>query len=168
MDSFVNRYFLPVLIFIVFFSGTNHPIYVSVTEIEHNSKENTLEVSCRIFTNDFETILRKSSSTKIDLIKPSDKKSMNQLVEKYILNHLKINIDGMYKQMHFIGYEQAEEAIESYFQVDDVKSFKKITVQDNILYEYKTEQISIIHTILNNQRKSIKLNNPEDMAVFEF
>ena len=168
MPSIFKHYIIPILVFILFFNGGKHPIYVSVTEIEHNSKENTLEISCRIFTNDFETILRKSSSMKVDLIKSTDKKNMNQLVEKYISNHLNINIDGVFKQLHFVGYEQADESIESYFQVDDVKSFKKIVVQDNILYEYKSEQISIIHTIVNNKRKSLKLNNPEDKAVFEF
>ncbi len=168
MPSIFKHYIIPILVFILFFNGGKHPIYVSVTEIEHNSKENTLEISCRIFTNDFETILRKSSSMKVDLIKSTDKKNMNQLVEKYISNHLNINIDGVFKQLHFVGYEQADESIESYFQVDDVKAFKKIVVQDNILYEYKSEQISIIHTIVNNKRKSLKLNNPEDKAVFEF
>lgn len=168
MPSIFKHYIIPILVFILFFNGGKHPIYVSVTEIEHNSKENTLEISCRIFTNDFETILRKSSSMKVDLIKSTDKKNMNQLVEKYISNHLNINIDGVSKQLHFVGYEQADESIESYFQVDDVKAFKKIVVQDNILYEYKSEQISIIHTIVNNKRKSLKLNNPEDKAVFEF
>ncbi|MEI8059397.1 MAG: DUF6702 family protein, partial [Ferruginibacter sp.] len=32
----------------------NHPLFVSVTEIEHNAKDKTLEISCKIFTDDFE------------------------------------------------------------------------------------------------------------------
>ena len=35
-----------------------HPIFVSVTEIEHNAKDKTLEISCKIFTDDFEKTLR--------------------------------------------------------------------------------------------------------------
>ena len=31
---------------------TYHPIFVSVTEIEHNNKDKTLEISCKIFTDD--------------------------------------------------------------------------------------------------------------------
>jgi len=168
MHFILKRLVVPIVLFFIFFNGVNHPIYVSVTEIQHNPKENALEISCRIFTNDFETMLRKSNALKVDLLKPADKKEMNQLVQNYIVNHLKINVDGVSRQMHFIGYEQAEESIESYFQIDDVKSVKKMIVQDNILYEFNSEQISIVHSTVNDKRKSTKLNNPEDKAVFEF
>ena len=38
--------------------STYHPIFVSVTEIEHNAKDKTLEISCKIFTDDLEKIDR--------------------------------------------------------------------------------------------------------------
>ena len=41
------------------FMTAPHPLYISVTEINHNSKDKILEVSCKIFTNDFETVLEK-------------------------------------------------------------------------------------------------------------
>ena len=41
-------------------------------------------------------------------------------------------------------------------------------ITDNILYEYKKEQISIIHTIVNGNRQSTKLINPEEKCSFEF
>src|SRR6266536_6578818 len=37
-----------------------HPFHVSTTEINHNAQDKTLEITCRIFTNDFETILKKN------------------------------------------------------------------------------------------------------------
>ena len=30
-----------------------HPYYISVVEINHNPTDKTLEISCKIFTNDF-------------------------------------------------------------------------------------------------------------------
>lgn len=168
MFSSHKKSIFSIFIFFLFFSGTNHPIYVSITEIEHNSNENILQVSCKIFTNDFESVLRKSNSIKVDLIHPSDKKAMDAIVEKYISNHLKINVDGVNRQLNFVGYEQSDDSIDAYFQIDGIKSVKKISVTDNILYEYKSEQISIIHTIVKNQRKSTKLTNPASSAVFEF
>lgn len=153
---------------IIFSGATHHPIYVSVTEIEHNAKENSLEISCKIFTGDLEAILRKNNKVKIDLLAPRDKKSMEALVNNYIQQHLKIKVNEKPTQLQFVGYEQNEETIQSYFQVDEVKLIKSIEVQDNILYEYKTEQISIIHVIVNGKRKSTKLNNPDDKQIFSF
>ena len=144
------------------FTGANkHPIYLSVTEIQYNVKDKTLEVSCKIFTGDLEAILKSKSKSKINLLQPTDKKLMESLVDQYIQQHLKIKVEGQIKQMEFLGYEQNEDAIQSYFEIGNVATMKKIEVQDDILYEYKSEQISIIHVVINGNRKSTKLVNPE-------
>ncbi len=155
---------LVLLFFVLFiFTGaTLHPVYVSVTEIEHNKKDNTLEISCKIFTGDLEAVLKKNNKIKVDLLAPRDKKAMEALVSNYIQQHLKIIVNEKSVKLSFIGYEQNEETIQSYFQVDEVKSIISMEITDNILYEYKTEQISIIHVIVDGKRKSTKLNNPED------
>ena len=70
--------------------------------------------------------------------------------------------------MQFIGYEHQEEGILSYFQVNNITAVKKIAIVNNILYEYKQEQIGIIHVTVDGNRKSTKLNNPEDKCSFEF
>jgi hypothetical protein len=156
-------------IFIFSLCGSSkHPIYVTVTEIDHNAKENILEVSCKIFTNDFEKTLRMKRNSKIDLLNPLMKKEMEKLVANYILQHLKISIDGKPAVLNFIGYEQAEECIESYFQVDGVTMLKQLNVEDDLLYEYKSEQISLLHVIVDGKRQSTKMNNPDKKALFKF
>lgn len=146
----------------------NHPIYVSVTEIEHNAKDKTLEISCKVFTNDFETVLRQQYKGTVDLLQPKDKAAMNNLVSSYIKKHLSLVVDGKPVSMDYLGYEQQEEGIESYYQVNNIASVKQVDVTDNILYEYKSEQLSIIHVIVNGNRKSYKLNNPSDKVSFSF
>ena len=149
--------------------GPNHPIFVSVTEIEHNAKDKTLEISCKIFTDDFEKTLRQQNNNVfVDLIKPKDKPAMEKLISSYVMKHLLIKADGKPVALQYIGYEQEEEGIVSFYQVNNVPSVKRLEVTDNILFEYKQEQISIIHAIVNGNRKSTKLNNPEEKASFEF
>jgi hypothetical protein len=148
--------------------NTYHPIFVSVTEIEHNTKEKTLEISCKIFTDDFEKTLRTTYKTYVDLLQPKDKNAMNKLVADYVQKHLLLNVDGKAVVLQFIGYEQDEEGIVSYYQVNNIASLKKLDITDNILFEYKKEQISIIHTTVNGNKKSTKLVNPEEKASFEF
>jgi hypothetical protein len=149
-------------------SGKPHPLYISVVEIEQNQKEQSLEISCRIFTNDFETTLKKQHSDKIDLLNPLMKEKMNPLVRDYVLQHLQIQVNGKSASMEYIGYEQADESVAIYFQVNKINAASKISVKDNILYEYKTEQMSMIHVTVNHTRKSTKLNNPDNHAEFVF
>lgn len=149
-------------------AATYHPIYVSVTEIEHNAKDKTLEVSCKIFTDDFEKTLRSTYKTYVDLLKPKDKNAANKLVADYVQKHLLIKVDGKPVALQFLGYEQDEEGIVSYYQVNHINTVKKLDITDNILFEYKKEQLSIIHTTVNGNKKSTKLVNPDEKAGFEF
>ena len=153
---------------LVFTGATTHPIYVSVTEIQHNAKDKTLEISCKIFTSDFEAILKSKTKSKVNLLQPTDKALMEALVNQYIQQHLKIKVDGNLKPMEFLGYEQNEDAIQSYFEIGDVATIRKIDVQDDILYEYKSEQISIIHVVVNGNRKSTKLVNPDNSVSLNY
>lgn len=169
MLTALKRFFL--FFFLPFFlvSATSHPIYVTVTEIEHNKKEHTLEISCKIFTNDFETILKKNyPNQKIDIIRPENKSSINDKINQYIQRHLKLVVDQKKVALQFIGYEQNEDCILVYFQVDGIQSFNSVSVIDNLLYDYKEEQISLIYFIKDGVRKSIKLNNPDDHYQFVF
>ena len=150
------------------FIGLAHPIFVSVTEIEHNEKNSSLEISCKIFTDDFETTLRKQYNTKVDLLDARYKSSMNTLVNSYIQKHLLVFADGKPASLQFLGYEQQEEGIVSYYEVKNITSVKKIELINNILYEEKPQQMGIIHVTVKGERKSTKLNNPEEKASFVF
>lgn len=145
-----------------------HPLFISVTEIEHNQKEKTVEISCKIFTDDFEKTLRKNTKEKVDLLNPALKNQMEKLVDSYIQNHLIVQIDSRKVGMKFLGYEQQDEGITSYFQVDNISTIKKIQVFNNLLYEFNIQQMGIIHAVVNGNRKSSKLANPEAKASFEW
>lgn len=145
-----------------------HPFFVSVTQIDENSKEKTVEISCKIFTDDFEKTLRMHYSNQVDLLNPADKPEMNKLVNDYINKHFSISIDGKAYPLQFVGYERNEEAVECYFQINNVSVKKSISVFNNLLFEYKPEQINIVHVTVKGIRKSRQLTNPDAKVNFVF
>lgn len=146
-----------------------HPLYVSVTEINHNVTDKTLEISCKIFTDDFEKAITEVLKKKVDLIKPANHEEANKLVNEYITTHLNITADGKPLKLEFVGFEREREVIWSYFQVSGIPNPpKKIAVQNKILYETYESQINMMHVTVGGKRKSYKVSNPEVNAVFEF
>ena len=150
------------------FTNSHHPIFVSVTEIEHNATNQTLEISCKIYTDDFETALRQKYKAKVDLLDVKFRTAMNPLVNDYIQKHLSIRIDGKAASLQFLGFEQQEEGIVSFYEVKNIAKVEKMEVVNNILYEYKSQQMGIIHVMVKGERKSSRLNNPEDRVIFSF
>lgn len=145
-----------------------HPYFVSVTEVNHNSKEKIIEVSCKIFTNDLENILRQKTKGAVDILHPKDKTVNNKLIADYLDKNVQIFIDGRNYKLEFLGYEIEDEAVWSYLQIKNISSVKNIKVNDTILYDYKKEEINLLHVSVNGVRKSTKLTNPETTALFEF
>jgi hypothetical protein len=146
----------------------HHPIFMSVTEIEHNAKTKSLEISTKIFTDDFEKTLRAAYKTKVDLLNGLLRADMDKLVTDYIKKHLQISVDGKPTVLKYVGYENIEEAIYCYFEIENIVAPKKISITDDILYEYKKEQLSILHVTVAGKRQSTKLSNPEKVAEMVF
>ena len=103
-----------------------HPFHVSTTEINHNATDKTLEISCRIFIDDFEACLSKQYHTKADLTAASAKTAMDSLVKKYLGSHLQIKADGKTGEMKYLGFEKQEESAYVYLEIDNISSVKKL------------------------------------------
>ncbi len=155
--------------FLLFLLGTGgHPIYVSVSEIEFNSKENTVDISCKIFTDDFEQTLRMKNKGKIDLLDSRKKNEMLPLVKNYILEHFRLEVNGKPLTLSFLDYERDDEGIISYIQGQFTGQPASVKIINNVLYDYKSEQMGIFHVFVNGKRQSTRLLNPEREAILNF
>ena len=151
------------------FVGFLHPFFVSMTDMNYNAKDKELEVSVRIFTDDLENSIRKyHPGIKVDVIHPANQQQMNQFVNEYIQKHLQLNINGSPVQMAFAGYEQQSESIWSYFEVKNVGTIKKLDVTNNILHDYNTNQINMLHVMVGGNEQNYKLDYPDKSTSFSF
>ncbi len=149
-------------------AGESHPFHVSVTEINHNAADKTLEITCKLFTDDFENALARHFKTKADLIKPADREAMDKLVQGYIIKNLLLKTDGKPVSINWLGFENDGEATWCFFEVVNISAVKKIEISNTLLYDLFTDQSGIMHVIVNGKRKSSKLNYPDKEAMFEF
>ena len=97
MASILFKWFLAAAMFLHGHAPEEkmHPFYVSVAEIEHNATTKTLEISCKIFTDDFENTLRAANKhIVIDLINPPDKSVMDRIVNAYVQKNFKLIVNG--------------------------------------------------------------------------
>ena len=145
-----------------------HPFHVSVVEIEHNQGDKSLEISCKIFTDDFETTLAANFKTKVDLINPPNKAAMDSLVKKYLFSHLALRVNGKPATMTYVGFENDKEAAYGYIEVDNIASLTKLDITNSIMYDKFDDQVNIMHIKNNGERKSTKLDYPSKEVSFSW
>ena len=145
-----------------------HPFFVSVTEVRHNEKSKALEISTRIFYDDLEEAIASTSRTKVDLLNPTDRERVNQLLGEYLQQHLQITVDGKPVSLRFLGYEIDNDAAWCYLEVPEVRQVKRLDIQNEVLFAERQTQTNMLHVIVNGKRKSTKLDNPTSKATFSF
>lgn len=168
--SVYKWFFIPVLALVLTAGrpGPDHPFHVSVIEINHNATDKSLEISCKIFTDDFEKTLARNYSTRVDLINPPNKAAMDSLVKKYIFSHLSLKVNGKPVSMVYVGFENENEAAYGYVEVDNVASVSSLNISTNIMYDQFDDQMNIMHVTVGGSRKSSKLNYPDKETSFSW
>ena len=150
------------------FSSVRHPFYVSVTEVDHNAADRTLEISSKVFAEDIEQVLEKNYKTQLDITIDADKTKFDQYLADYFAKHLSITADGRHVSFSYLGYEVEKESAYCYFQVDNVPSVKNLHLNNTILYDFNDTEINIMHITIGGRRQSSKVVYPEATAEFKF
>lgn len=146
-----------------------HPLYVSVTEMNYNATDKSVEISCKLFADDFEKTLTNIYHTKVDLTAPVNKSEADKMVKEYIKSHLQLKLDNKAATLEFVGFEKENDAIWSYFEVTNTATApKRIDVVNTILYEAYDKQMNLMHVTVGGNRKSSRLNYPDKEASFQF
>ena len=147
-----------------------HPIHVSVTEIEMDEKDKRLEIMMRVFTDDLQLTLRQATNQpELDFLSLSAK-GRDEMVAGYLKNHFKISLDGKAQKITYLGHEQEDPALIFYIEVPNIKKWKTIEVQNDIIMEVHTDQSNLVHVTVKEKIRSLRLtkNTPADKLTFDF
>lgn len=145
-----------------------HPLYLGVLEIKYNTQDKSLQGAVKLFTNDLEDALNKINGKTTDLINPKDTSATEKLLMGYLSKRLAFTVNGQMRSYHFVGFEREEEAVWMYIEIKNCQQPKKLSIENTLLYDFLKEQSNIIHVEIQSLKKSLKLDNPQRQAVFEF
>jgi hypothetical protein len=153
--------------FLVLAFSAFHPFYLGVTHFKHNSKTNALETSVKLFTNDFETALKKlNNNSTVDLINGSNKDELNKLINKYLQQHLNIKVNGKAVAFDYIGFEIEKEVTWVYIEYKKIKSIKTFEVENTLLYDSFDKQTNLIRLETAAGEQNDKISYPDKTLKF--
>lgn len=145
-----------------------HPYYISMIDVNHNAKDATVEISVRIFTEDFEKTLQKKTTIPLDILKPKDNTFLDKQIQQYLSDKIRIKVNGQPVTLTYLGHEVQNESVWSYLEVPKVAALKKLEFDCTLLYDFEKAQSNIIHVKNGKEEKSYKLDYPKNSAAFDF
>jgi hypothetical protein len=135
-----------------------------------DEKDKRLEIMMRVFIDDMELTMRqKLNQPELDILSQTEA-ARDEVFSQYMADHFKITLDGKAQHTDFLGHEQEDLAFILYIEVSNVKKWKTIGIQDNVLIETHPDQSNLVHVTVREKVKSLRLtkNNPVDKLTFDF
>ena len=151
-----------MFVFIILMQSENlqhksHDYYVSTTEINYNREDNTLQITIRMFVDDFEKMIKERDfNLKVD--PDSNNKKVNQILNIYIFKNFKIMFNNKLVEFYFLGKEYKEDLAQVYYEINLNENINSITFENSILFDFFENQQNIIHFKDGKLRKSFLLN----------
>lgn len=148
-----------VNVFFLFWLATmsitsTHPIHVSVSEIVFNPNTSSLEITHKIFLDDFEKELEEIHQRKLYLGTEKQASDIDKLIEKYLERRFIVEINGEIQQKTYVGKELDMEAIWIYQEISYSQKIRAIRITNEILIPFYEDQRNIIHVKYLHFKKS--------------
>ena len=135
--------------------GLVHPFHISICEIEHDGETKSLQITSRIFQDDFETALEPASDVK-DYFGEKHKAEAEKALKSYFEEHLKVQVNNKPLKHKLLGYEIEDDVVWSYLEIQQVSSIEEIEVQYSVLIDTFADQINLTHIRYQGEVKSLK------------
>lgn len=145
-----------------------HKYYLSVTQIDYLSDKQSVQITSRIFIDDFEKLLRERYDDKITLADKNENGTTDIYIERYLKEKIKIKINGKDVNMSFIGKEYDADIMKCYLEIENIKVINSVEISNQVLLDIFEEQQNIVKTKINSKQKSFLLDRNSKTAVLNF
>lgn len=118
-----------------------HKFYMSLTVVDHNAVEKSLEFTLRLFADDLEAaVARRGAALK------HGQAGFDQAVFAYVQQGLVVKrADGAVVPVTWVGLENKVDVTWVYVEAKGVESTAGLTVRDAIFQELFAEQVNMLH-----------------------
>ncbi|NND14733.1 MAG: hypothetical protein HKN89_00235 [Eudoraea sp.] len=136
-----------------------HKFYVSVTNIQYSEKEETLQITTRIFIDDLEAVLLERYGAKTLLATDNEIDDANNYIEKYLNQKMVFKVNGQHIPYTFLGKEYDTDIAICYLElpVGPLSEIKTLEIQNDVLTDMFEEQQNVVHFRIADKRRSFVL-----------
>ena len=160
---FFIAFALPLLAF-----TTAHKFYVSVTQIDYIKEKQSVQITSRIFIDDFEDLIQQRYDETVTLAGKDESEKVNIYIERYLKEKIKLKINGADAEVLFIGKEYENDIMYCYLEVQNIMEINTLEITNKVLFDINQEQQNIVRTNINSKQKSFILIPKNDKGLLNF
>ncbi|MGY5848880.1 DUF6702 family protein [Salegentibacter sp. F14] len=166
----MKKIFILFVFFFVLASSkvSAHEYYLSVTEVNYNLENRSLQIISHVFVDDFENVLQKRFNKKIRLIEGAQEGPVKEMIARYLGQKLQLKSNGKEHELKYLGKEYDNDQIILYIEVEDVTPFTEIRISNSILTDLFDDQKNVVHVKSNGITKSLLFHKNAGEKILNF
>ena len=151
----MNRIFtFSFVVCLLFVQATTHPYYVSTLEIDYRPNRAALQITLRVFTDDWQLMLNTHYDKNLRLDPDTDKEQVVIHSTDYLQQYLELNLNNTDVTPIVLGKEYQNDQLVLYLEVTGVAELQTLTVSNRILFAELEGQQNIVRIKTPTKRKS--------------
>jgi len=147
-----------------------HKFYVSVTNVEYYDKGKALQITSRVFIDDFEKALEERYEVETLLGTPEEILNAEVYIEKYLNAKFLVKINGEAVRYQFLGKKYDNDIMICFLEIPEISigEVNSIEIQNELLMDIFEEQKNILHFKILEKKKSFVLIRENNKGMLNF
>ena len=163
----INRIFaFSFFVCLLFVQATIHPYYVSTLDIDYRPDREALQITMRVFTDDWQLMLNTHYDKSLRLDPDTNEEQMLIHSTDYLLQYLELNLNDTYVNPSVLGREYHDDQLVLYLEVMGVVELQTLAVSNRILFAELEGQQNIVRIKTPSKRKSFLQSQGRARDVF--
>ncbi len=147
---------------------TTHKYYLSLTQIEYNKDQKSLEIIINVFMDDIELAINKEYDVDLRLTTNQELEDVDSYFQKYLRENLRFLVNNELVNYNFIGKEYEGDLVYFYLEVNLRNSPVSLEIVNTILITYFEQQQNVIKFKNGSNRQSKILSKTTNKALLNF
>lgn len=121
-----------------------HPVHVSVTNLEIQSENNSISLSFKVFTDDFQLMIDQLYNVKVDLSENGNYDLHKKQIDNYLKDNFTLINNG--KELIFtnIGIKTNDEAVWFFYKTKINKDLKSFVIRNSLMLDLYPDQKNLL------------------------
>ena len=151
-----------LVLFLGLFLPDLHPFHSSVTEMSYNVKDQSWEISIRLFQDDLEQTISSNLGKKFRMV-PGDAASEKEL-DAYLRKHFRFHAGKQITTPYrWLGTEQQQDAIWVYLEIPTKSDLVGSYLENSIFLDEFDDQTNLVSWSFQGQKKSYLFRKTQEV-----
>lgn len=145
-----------------------HNIHRSMTNIEWNKSDNSLEFILTLHGHELEAMLSYLTGQKLSFLDQKDDPALQEAMQLYVQERVSLKVEDKVIALDFIGHEVQGQIVTVYMETALAKAPTSFSVNNSVLLDAFDDQVNAIVVHIGDRRQTADVTTRSGPAQFNF